>query len=460
MSSTEVDVGAAIAAHLAELIRIPTVSAPPSGVDAAAHAASHAERIGELHDALAHAFPRLHAATRAQAIGRTGRLLHLPVAGAHTGAPPVAPLVLMAHADVVPANEGDGWTHPPFDGVVRDGTVFGRGALDDKGALVVAFAALEALVAEGWSPARDVLVWVGGDEEVFGSDARAFAAWLREHGIRPWLVLDEGGAVVDAPLPFLHVEAAMVGVGEKGVMAVRLEATGDPGHASAPTGRSATERIARAVVRLRARPFPARLPAPIRAMLRGFVPHTSGPAGLLLRLLVAVPPLTAVLFARVGGDAAALVRTTVAATMLRGGSAVNVLPATASATLNLRVALGTSTAAAVRRVARVVADRAVRVVVVEREEPTPAAPSDNAQFAAIRSAVAVAYPDAVVAPYIALAATDARHLQRDTLETYRFAPLRMSAAQRATIHGIDERVEVDALVRGVRFHRELLEGLR
>ncbi|KAB1662604.1 M20/M25/M40 family metallo-hydrolase [Pseudoclavibacter chungangensis] len=460
MSSSDVDAGPLAAEHLAALIRIPTVSASPTGVDATTHARAHAAHIAELHAVLSEMYPRLHAATTVRTIGRTGRLWHLPGGGTAAGARPTAPLVLMAHADVVPADEADGWTHPPFAGVVRDGTVFGRGTLDDKGALVVALEAFEGLLTEAWTPPRDVLVWVGGDEEVFGSDAREFAAWLREQDVRPWLVLDEGGAVVDAPLPFIDVEAAMVGVGEKGVMAVRLEATGDPGHASAPAGRSATERIARAVLRLRARPFPARLPEPARAMLRAFVPHATGPSRQLLRLLVAVPALTAFLFARLGGDAAALVRTTVAPTMLRGGTAVNVLPSTASATLNLRLALGTSTASAARRIARVVGDRSVRVVVMEREEATPAAPSDNAQFAAIRDAVAQAYPGAVVVPYIALAATDARHLQRDALETYRFAPLRMSTAQRATIHGVDERVEVDALARGVRFFRALLEDLR
>lgn len=439
----------AAAEHLAALIRIPTVSAEPHG---------HAERIRAVHDVLRDAYPHLHGAATAVDVGETGRVWHWPAVGSAPGVPH-DPIVLMAHADVVPARAEDGWTHPPFAGVVADGIVHGRGALDDKGALVVAFEAVEALAAAGVRPARDVLLWVGGNEEVLGADAVAFADWLRAREVRPWIVLDEGGAVVDAPLPGLDVEAAMIGVGEKGVLTIRLEARSAPGHASAPAGRSATERIARAVDRLHRHPFPARLPAPARRMLRDLAPHARGAARPLLRLLAAMPALTAVVFGRVGGDAGALVRTTTAVTMLDGGTAANVLAAGATATLNLRLAPGTTAASAARRVARVVRDRAVRVVVVEREEPTRTAPADNAQFAALRRAAASAYPEAVAAPYVTLAATDARHLQRDVLETYRFAPLRMTGAQRASIHGVDEHVTVDALECGIRFHLALLEGL-
>ncbi|QKJ21145.1 M20/M25/M40 family metallo-hydrolase [Microbacterium hominis] len=371
-----------------------------------------------------------------------------------------APLVLMAHYDVVPVDESDPWTYPPFEGRIQDGWVYGRGALDDKGPLAVVLEAVENLLAAGFTPARDVVLSFGGDEEVSGASARVAARNLHERGERPWLVLDEGGAVVDAPLPFVKGTAAMIGVGEKGILTLRLTARGEGGHASAPPKRTAVGRIARAVERLSPDTFPARTPAAVARMLELFSQRSSGAARVVYRLLSAAPPLTARVFTLLGGEPAALVRTTVAATMQSGGTAANVLPSQASATLNLRIALGETVQATVRRVRRRIADRAVEVEVVEGDDPSPESATDSAQFALIAEAVAVSHPDAATVPYVMMAATDSRHFHRYVPAVYRFAPLEMSASQRASIHGVDERVEIAALERGERFHRTLIERLQ
>lgn len=378
----------------------------------------------------------------------------------HGVAASAAPVVLMAHYDVVPVDESDEWTHPPFDGRVADGWVYGRGALDDKGPLLVVLEAVENLLAAGFTPARDVYLSFGGNEETYGAAAQTIAATLHARGAVPWLVLDEGGAVVDAPLPFALGSAAMVGVGEKGVLTVRLTARGDGGHASAPPRITAVARIARAIDRLTPTTFPARTPPAITRMLSLFADKARGTDQTLLRTLATFPALTARVFAGMGGEAAALVRTTVAATMQSGGTAANVLPSQASATLNLRIALGETVAAAVQRVTRRIADPLVEVTVVESSEPSPESPTGNAQFALIASAVKEAYPDAATVPYVMMAATDSRHFHRFSPAVYRFAPLEMSNAQRASIHGVDERVEIASLERGELFHRALLQQLQ
>jgi carboxypeptidase PM20D1 len=369
------------------------------------------------------------------------------------------PVVLMAHYDVVPAVEDDGWTFPPFEGRIHDGSVHGRGTLDDKGPLLVLLEAVENLLADGFTPARDVYLSLGGNEESHGAAAAAIADLFRERRLTPWLVLDEGGAVVDAPLPFVKVPAAMVGVGEKGVLTLRLTTRGDGGHASAPPITTPTARIARAVHRLSPNPFPKRMPRSMRAMLAAFVPHTRGGARLLLRLLIASPRVTARVFSRLGGEPAALVHTTVAATMLDGGTAANVLPARAVATLNLRIAVGETVESATAHVRRVIRDPQVAVEVVEGSDPSPESPTDNAQFIAIAAAVGEAYPEATTAPYLMMAATDSRWFHRFSPAVYRFAPLAMTAAQRASIHGVDESVTIDSLDRGERFHRALITAL-
>ena len=437
-----------IAARLSRMIQLPTVSA-----ELETRGSAPFEDFVAL---LAELYPRVHSDLVLERHTEFGLLYRW------TGRREAVdgPLVLMAHYDVVPVDESDDWTHPPFAGVIENGSVYGRGALDDKGPLVVILDAVENLLAEGFVPARDVYLSFGGNEETYGSAAIAIAAAFQERGIVPWLVVDEGGAVVDAPLPFVPGRAAMIGVGEKGVMTVRLTARGDGGHASAPPSRTAVRRIARAVERLGPGTFRPRTPQAVSRMLTQLAGSATGPARLLLRVLGALPPLSARVFAALGGEAAALVRTTVAPTMQSGGTAANVLPSQATATVNLRIALGETVQSAAARVRRRIADPRVSVEVLEGSDPSPESPTDNAPFALLADALAVSHPGVPAVPYVMMAATDSRHFHRFAPAVYRFAPLEMSNAQRAAIHGVDESVEIAALERGERFHRALIERLQ
>jgi carboxypeptidase PM20D1 len=445
--ATSVTVRSGIAERLSRLVQLPTVSAEEEQRGAEPFEALVA-LLDELYPLVAERLPR-------ELITERGLLYRWP--GEDSTADPV---VLMAHYDVVPVDESDAWSHPPFGGVIADGWVHGRGTLDDKGPLLVILEAVENLLAAGFAPARDVYLSFGGDEETFGHAASAIAQTFRERGITPWLVLDEGGAVVDAPLPFVTTRAAMIGVGEKGILNLVLSARGTGGHASAPPARPAVRRIARAVDRLGPRTFRPRVPVAISRMLRTFSDHNTGLARPLYRTLAALPPVTARIFAALGGEPAALVRTTVAATMQSGGTALNVLPSRATASLNLRIALGETIDSTVRRVRRRIADRSVEVIVDSGDEPSPESPADNAQFGLLATALGVSHPDATAVPYVMMATTDSRHFHRFSPAVYRFAPLAMDAELRGSIHGVDERVAVAELVRGERFHRTLLERLQ
>ncbi|PKQ35668.1 MAG: hypothetical protein CVT61_04985 [Actinobacteria bacterium HGW-Actinobacteria-11] len=436
-----------IAERLSQMIRIPTVSAE---LDERGPAP-----FEEFVALIAELYPLTHRDLRLERHTDFGLLFHW----AGNGAAGRDPLVLMAHYDVVPVDESDAWTYPPFAGTIADGSVYGRGALDDKGPLLVVLEAVENLLADGFVPSRDVYLSFGGNEETYGKAAEEIARVLRARGVMPWLVLDEGGAVVDAPLPFVPGRAAMIGVGEKGVMTLRLTARGEGGHASAPPSLTAVRRVARAVDRLGPTTFRPRASKAILRMLSQLATRTPGPARHLLRFLGSMPLVTAQVFAALGSEPAALVRTTVAPTMLSGGTAANVLPSQASATLNLRIALGETTQQTVFRVRRRIRDPRVSVEVVEAGEPSPESPTDNAQFALLAAALDVSHPGVPAVPYVMMAATDSRHFHRFSPAVYRFAPLDMSNAQRASIHGVDESVEIVALERGERFHRALLERL-
>lgn len=437
------------AERLSRMIQLPTVSA------------EIAERGPEPFEAfialLPELYPLVHERLELERIGEWGLLYRWAGSGGERGAE--EPAVLMAHYDVVPVDESDDWSYPPFEGRIADGFVYGRGSLDDKGQLLVILEAVESLLSEDFTPARDVLLSFGGNEESFGTSALEISDELKQRGVRPWIVLDEGGAVTDAPLPFVTGTAAVIGAGEKGIATLRLSARGEAGHASVPPPLTAVGRVSRAVSRLTPTTFPARTPKAVSRMLGLFASRAKGAGGILYRLLAAAPWLGARVFAALGGEAAAMVRTTVAPTLLSGGTANNVLPSQASAAVNLRLALGETVEGAARRVRRRIADPLVTVEVVEGNDASPESPVDGPQFSLLAEAVKSSHPDAITVPYVTMAATDGRYFHRYWPYVYRFTPMMMPAKTRATIHGVDEHVAIEELARGERFYRTLIERL-
>ncbi len=432
--------------RLSRMIQLPTVSA-----ELQTRGVAPFDAFTSLLEEL---YPLIHERLERERITDFGLLFRWP-----GERPDADPAVLMAHYDVVPVDETDPWSFPPFEGRIEGGFVYGRGALDDKGPLLVLLEAVENLLAAGFTPKRDVYLSLGGNEETFGDAAEQIADTLHARGVTPWIVLDEGGAVTDATLPFVTGIAAMVGVGEKGIATVRLSARSEGGHASVPPPLTAVGRVSRAVARLTPGTFRARAPKAIPRMLGLLAPRSRGAGRRLYRLLAAWPWLNARVFAALGGEAAAMVRTTIAPTRLTGGTANNVLPSQASATVNLRLALGETVQSTVRTLRRRIADERIDIQVLEGNDASPESPSDGPQFGLIAEAVRSSHPEAVTVPYVTMAATDSRYFHRYCPHTYRFAPLMMNAEQRASIHGVDERVEIAELERGERFHRTLIERL-
>lgn len=368
------------------------------------------------------------------------------------------PLVLMAHQDVVPVAD-DAWQHPPYGGETVEGFIWGRGSVDCKGSLVAILAAVERLMGEGFVPAHDVWLSFGADEEVMGRHAGVAVSALRDRGVEPWLVLDEGGAVADDAFPGITRPLAVIGVAEKGTVDLRLVAHGDGGHASTPKPGGTTAQIARAITALEKAPAPARVGDATVAMLEAMVPV----APRAMRPLLArardrrVQGALAHLFPRLGPEAAAMVHTTRAVTMLEGSPARNVIATQASANVNMRVAVAESVAEAVALVQKTVGED-VAVEVLDASEPSPVSPSDDEQFEVLRAVTRRTLPDAHVVPYVMNQATDARHFHRVWPHVYRFTPFRLSRAQRESLHNADERLGVDSFIEGIGWYRALIEA--
>jgi carboxypeptidase PM20D1 len=435
----------AAVAKLQALVRIPTVSdRDPGRVDTAA--------FDRLLTELATHYPLLHQHLELTRVGTHGLLFHWPGASAEQ------PVVLMAHLDVVPVDESAPWQHPPFSAEIHDDAVWGRGTLDDKGCVAAICEAVERLLAEDHVPRQDVWLSFGCDEEVFGSTADAAVTELGRRGVRPWFVLDEGGAVAEEAFPGVARPVAAIGVAEKGATSVVLRVEGRGGHASTPARNGPTAALARAITRIDRHPMPARVPDATTAMLQRLAPHVARPWGPVLARADRLRPLVARALALGGPESAAMARTTFAITTLEGSPALNVIATSATAGVNIRLQPGDTVDDALAHLARVIADDDVGITVVERNEASAVSPVDGA-FGLLTSLVAEVFPEAVPVPYVQTGATDSRHFTRICERVYRFAPFRMTKAQRQALHSHDEHLDVDAFLTGIDWYRRLVERL-
>ncbi|QIG40150.1 M20/M25/M40 family metallo-hydrolase [Microbacterium sp. 4R-513] len=370
------------------------------------------------------------------------------------------PLVLMAHIDVVPVVEAE-WEHPPFDAVVAgegtDAAIHARGAIDDKGALVAILEAVESSIADGVTPAHDVYLAFGHNEETAGGGAQAIVETLRERGVRPALVLDEGGAVVDGVIPGVAVPTAMVGVAERGVMTLLLTVREQGGHASTPPATPATARLARAIDRLHRHPFPTRIAPPVRAMLETVAPHAPQPLRGVLQRLSVTAPLVAAALSRMGPEMNAVVRTTAVATQLSGAPGENVLATTAKASVNIRLLHGDTVHSATERARRIIADDEVELEVRHGSDPSPISPWRGDAWRRLGGAiVATLGEDVVPTPYLQLGASDSRWFTAICPHVYRFTPFHLTRPERDALHSHNERIRVGVWLRGIEFYRALI----
>jgi len=436
--------------RLAGAVRFPTVShADRARIDRATFLA--------FHRYLADAFPRVHATLARETVNELSLLYTWP--GTDPAAPPV---LLLAHLDVVPVEPGTEtrWSRPPFAGAVADGFVWGRGTIDDKGSVTAILEAAEALLAAGERPPRTVLLAFGHDEEVGGADgAVAIAALLRARGVTPALVLDEGMAVVSGGIRGVAAPVALVGIAEKGNVSVELAVRSPGGHSSMPPGETGVGILARALVRLEEHPFPARLDGAARRLLEAVGPAMALPLRVALANLWLTRPVVERLLLREPGTAA-LVRTTIAPTMLAASPKENVLPIRPRAVVNFRIRPGETIAGVVEHVRRAVDDPRVELTVRGEApgEPTAESPVDAPPFAALARAIGRVFPDAIVAPSLTIGMTDSRHYAPLTPHVFRFLPWRLAVEDARRMHGVDERLAVDGYEAGVRFYAEVMRG--
>lgn len=436
-----------MAEHLGGMIRFKTVTSNTmEGFDRAAF-------LG-LHEYLEKTYPRMHTALEKAIVNEYSLLYKWKGTGSGQ-----KPWLMMAHMDVVPVDErtADRWEHEAFAGVVADGYVWGRGALDMKGQLCCIMESVEHLLEQGFAPTRDIYIALGHDEESMGAfGTQRIVNRLREQGVRLDFVIDEGGVVMDGKAMGINAMVATIGICEKGYADLKLTAESAGGHASRPPKQTAVGALAKAIVALEKHKMKPTLNEPLRAMLNAVGGYMKFPLNVIAANLFITKPLLLKGLAA-GSTGSAMVRTTTAPTMLKGSEAPNVLAEHAEAVVNFRISPDDSVEKLLAHVRRVVGDK-IKVEPMLAVNPSEVSSVDSMAYRVIEKTVGGLFPGYVVTPYLMIAATDSRRYSCIADGVYRFQPFASMSEDLGTIHAANERISIESLREGTAFFIQLVKN--
>lgn len=367
------------------------------------------------------------------------------------------PAVLMAHFDVVPVNE-DMWEKPPFDAVLEDGVLWGRGTLDTKVTFGGVLSAAEHLIEQGFTPENDIYFAFSGGEEVNGKGALNIVNYFEENGITPSMVVDEGGAVVENVFPGVKAPCGLIGIAEKGMMNVEYSTKTAGGHASAPKPHTPVGILSKACCKIEAHPFKYHITPPVAKLFDTLGRHSSFVFKLIFANLWLFKGLIDnVLCKKNGGEINALMRTTVAFTQMEGSSAPNVIPPKASMVSNMRLNPMDNIDSAMAYLKKVVNDDTVEIKLLHGMNPSRISTTDCEGYNKVATAVASTWRGCIVSPYLMVQCSDSRHWGKISDKVYRFSAMDLTSEERATIHGNNEKIRVDCACRAVEFYIRLMK---
>lgn len=366
------------------------------------------------------------------------------------------PTVLMAHYDVVPVDETS-WKKPPFDAIIEDGVLWGRGSLDTKVTFNGVLFAANTLIAEGYTPENDIYFAFSGGEEVNGNGAVNIVNYFKENGITPALVVDEGGAVVENVFPGVKKPCAMVGIAEKGMLNLTFSVKSNGGHASSPAPHTPIGILSKACCKVENNPFKMHITKPAAEMFDTLGRYSSFVFRMIFANMWLFSGVLNMICKKSGGELNALLRTTVAFTQSEGSSAPNVIPPRATMTANLRLNPKDTVDSAVEYIRKTINDENVELTVGSNMNPSRVSQTNCESWDKVASAVANTWKGCIVSPYLMVQCSDSRHWGIISDKVYRFSAMDLTKEERASIHGHNEKIRLETANSAVEFYIRLMK---
>lgn len=369
-----------------------------------------------------------------------------------------APVWLMSHMDVVEAT-GE-WKYPPFSGKIAEGKVWGRGAADTKCSLMAFLQAAEEMLQNGYIPECDVYLASSCTEEIGGSGGPKLANWLKEQGIKLYMLCDEGGSIIENPIGGVPGNFAAVGIFEKGYGDLTFVANSSGGHSSAPAKNTPIARLGKFIARVETKyPFKSKISPAVAAMFKNLAPYATG-FGLrfVFSNLWLFGPLLKKVMPLISSQAAAMLRTTIAFTMQSGSDGYNVIPQKATVSANMRFIPHQSTDESIKIITELASKYNIETEVVYKGYPSGSLDLEGEAFKITEQCINKVFPGVGVMPYVVTGATDARFYGEVCDSCVRFSPVCYGPEQMAGMHGLNENIEIGTLPMAVDYYKEIIKA--
>ncbi len=316
---------------------------------------------------------------------------------------------------------------------------------------------VEELLKRGFTPKHDIYLSFGGDEETRGESTPFIVEYFEKNNIEIGMVLDEGGAVVNGVFPGVKQSIAVVGTSEKGIMDLHFDMKSGGGHASTPPKHTVVGKLSKAMVKMENHTFKMRLSGAGQEMLETLAKESILPVRVIFANLWLFSPLLSLATKLMGGDLNAIVRTTFALTMMQGSDTPNVIPPSASMIANLRIIPGETVDSVIETAQKVVNNKDINIYATDYFNPSINSDTSCAGYKKLQQTIEETWDNTIASPYLMLACSDSRHYSRISDKVFRFSAMELSKEERGYIHGHNERISIDNLIKTVVFYIRLMK---